>query len=196
MSLSTYLSVNQIIDYEGNSGQIPQQMATLGELCDNPEVESILEIGFNVGHSADTFLSHSLAHVTSFDLQARDSVFYGKQYIDRKYPGRHSLIIGDSTVTIPLYAKEHPDKKFDLIYIDGGHTEEVARADLLNCKALAHPNTIVVMDDVVLSSQQQQSWSIGPSKVWAQALIDKVIYRTQGEVYGPGRGMVCGFYVL
>lgn len=194
MSLSTYLSLNQISDFEGNSGQIPQQTSRLAQLCDSLSIKSILEIGFNAGHSADTFLSHSIAEVTSFDLNARPCVQKAKEYIDRKYPTRHTLIIGDSTDTIPLYKKDHPEKKFDLIYIDGGHTQEIAYADLMNCRQLAHEKTVVIMDDVVLRSDQQRGWSIGPSKVWAQAILNEVILSSQGEFYGPGRGMYWGHY--
>jgi predicted O-methyltransferase YrrM len=194
MSLSTYLSMKGIIDFEGNSGQIPEQTEMLGALADQVSIQSILEIGFNAGHSADTFLSHSLAHVTSFDLQTRDYVQTAKEYIDQKYPSRHTLIIGDSVKTIPLYIKDHPNKKFDLIYIDGGHTEEIAYADLMNCRELAHSNTLVIMDDVVLKTDQQRDWSLGPSKVWAQAMLDKVVIHVEGQYYFPGRGMFWGYY--
>ncbi len=194
MSLSTYLSMKGITDFEGNSGQIPEQTEMLGALADQVSIQSILEIGFNAGHSADTFLSHSLAHVTSFDLQTRDYVQIAKEYIDQKYPSRHTLIIGDSVKTIPLYIKDHPNKKFDLIYIDGGHTEEIAYADLMNCRELAHSNTLVIMDDVVLKTDQQRDWSLGPSKVWAQAMLDKVVIHVEGQYYFPGRGMFWGYY--
>jgi predicted O-methyltransferase YrrM len=196
MSLTTYLSFNKITDYEGNSGQIPQQTNTLAHLCNDLSIRSIIEIGFNAGHSADTFLSRSLAHVTSFDLQERECVTLAKGFIDQKYPTRHTLIVGDSTKTIPLYLKDHPKKKFDLIYIDGGHTEEVAYADLINCKELAHNKTVVIMDDVVLKIDQQRDWSIGPSKVWAEAILNGVIHDVYNEFYGPGRGMGWGYYSM
>lgn len=196
MSLSTYLSANQMTDFEGHSGQIPEQTEALGKLADHMSHRSILEIGFNAGHSADTFLSHSLAHVTSFDLEARDYVRSAKKYIDEKYPSRHTLIVGDSTKTIPLYIKENPNKKFDLIYIDGGHTQEIAYADLMNCRELAHSNTIVIMDDVVLTTDQQRDWSLGPSKVWAQAMLNEVVIHVKGQYYCPGRGMYWGYYKM
>jgi hypothetical protein len=50
------------------------------------------------------------------------------------------------------------------------------------------------MDDVVLKADQQRDWSIGPSKVWAKALMDGMIYDSNGEFYGPGRGMYWGKY--
>lgn len=196
MSLATYLLANQITDVEGNSGEIADQTRTLGTLCDSPSVQRILEIGFNAGHSADTFLSHSLAHVVSFDLNDHGYVLHAKKYMDQKYPTRHTLLLGDSAQTIPAYHKEHPEERFDLIYIDGGHAYEEAYADLLNCRALAHPQTMVVMDDVVLSTNHQRGWSVGPSKVWAEAVLQGVIRDSCGELYGPGRGMCWGYYVM
>ena len=51
--------------------------------------------------------------------------------------------------TIPEYIVSNP-KKFDLIFIDGGHDLETAESDLFNCKDLSHNDTIVIMDDTVL----------------------------------------------
>lgn len=194
MSIRYYLNKKNITDYEGNSGDIPEQTAKLQELCSNIEYKNIMEIGFNAGHSANTFLSHSLAHVTSFDLNVRDSVIHAKEYIDTKYPGRHTLILGDSTVTVPRFIEENPSTKFDLIFIDGGHSFEIAMADLENCKKLAHENTIVVVDDVILSIELQMEWSIGPSKAWAEAIMQQMIVPYNAEIYGRGRGMSWGKY--
>jgi hypothetical protein len=38
---------------------------------------------------------------------------HGKEYIDATYPGRHTLIVGDSTVTVPQYKIENPNKISD-----------------------------------------------------------------------------------
>lgn len=92
MSLSAYLQKNNVSDYEGNSGDLSKQTERLQQLCSNIEYKNILEIGFNAGHSAHTFLSSSLANVVSFDLNVRESVPHAKQYIDRKFPGRHTLM--------------------------------------------------------------------------------------------------------
>ena len=76
-----------------------------------------MEIGFNAGHSAELFLKYTSAHVTSFDLGDHPYVTHAKEYIDAYYPGRHSLILGDSTVTVPKCIG-----KYDIIFIDGGHS--------------------------------------------------------------------------
>ena len=69
-----------------------------------------------------------------------------KSEIDNKYPDRHTLIIGNSLDTIPKF---NNDKKYDLIFIDGGHEYNISYNDLKNCKRLAHSDTLVIMDDVV-----------------------------------------------
>ena len=51
--------------------------------------------------------------------------------------GRLSLIIGDSTDTVPAFTRAHPDFRCDILLVDGGHTLGIARADLLNMRMLA-----------------------------------------------------------
>jgi predicted O-methyltransferase YrrM len=196
MSILAYLHKYGNTDYEGNSCDIKAQTDRLIDLCSNIDYATILEIGFNAGHSANTFLSHTLAHVTSLDLNVRGSVIYGKEYIDKKYPGRHTLIIGDSTVTLPEYIASHPDKKFDLIFIDGGHTYDVAISDLMNCKNLAHSNTVLIMDDVVLSEQYHVSYTVGPTQSWIEAINGGHVQHAHAEIYALGRGMSWGKYIL
>jgi predicted O-methyltransferase YrrM len=194
MSLDTYLCRYAVTDYEGNSGQIPEQTERLVKLIQSlPSCGNILEIGFNAGHSANTFLSHSLAHVTSFDLGDRGSVPYAKKFMDLKYPTRHTLIIGDSTQTIPEWAKRN-DTMQDLLFIDGGHTYEIAMADIMNCKALAHKDTIVAIDDVCMAVADQQEWTLGPTKAWSECMMNGVISMEGSERYRVGRGMCWGKY--
>jgi len=196
MSLDKYLNKYSVTDYEGNSGNILQQTNSLKHLVSDIDILNILEIGFNAGHSADSFLSSSLAHVTSFDINIRGSVKYAKEYIDKKYPSRHTLIIGDSTKMIPEYAVSNPTTKFDVIFIDGGHTYELAIADLLNCKNLAHKNTIVIMDDTIFNIELSTGWTIGPSKAWLEGILNKCIDPINKELYGVGRGMSWGKYIF
>jgi predicted O-methyltransferase YrrM len=196
MSLNDYLNLHNISGFEGNCDNIPQQQYTLKRLISDFNIKNILEIGFNAGHSADLFLSNSLSNVTSFDINDHNSVKCGKEYIDKKFPSRHTLIIGDSTKTIPEYIINNNSKTFDLIFIDGGHTYEIAMADLLNCKKLAHKDTIVIMDDTVFDLSASASWTIGPSKVWGESIINKTINHIDKEFYCIGRGMSWGKYIL
>src|SRR5262245_15225471 len=119
---------------EGHIGQLPDQRRDLLQYVARPGVRSIMEIGFNAGHSSELFLRfNETAHVTSFDLGEHRYVLAAKTYLDRRFHARHTLVLGDSTQTIPRFPAESP---FDLIFIDGGHSYEVAKADLLNCRRL------------------------------------------------------------
>jgi tRNA G46 methylase TrmB len=54
------------------------------------------EIGFNTGLSSHAFLTANPdVHVVSFDLNKHGCVKVVKKLIDKKFPGRHTLIYGD-----------------------------------------------------------------------------------------------------
>jgi len=197
MSLDNFLKQhNYISNIEGNSGNIIQQTNRLKELVSDVRINSILEIGFNAGHSSDTFLSSSLANVTSFDLGAREYVLQSKYYIDKKYPTRHTLVIGDSKHTIPAYTNQHPEKKFDVIFIDGDHTHEGSMYDILHCRTLSHKDTLVIMDDIVVEEANSEEWTTGPTLTWSEAVSTGIIEHHGGDFYGKGRGMCWGRYLL
>ena len=65
-------------------------------------------------------------------------------YLNKLFPNRLSIIWGDSRDTIKNF---NTGIKYDLIHIDGGHTEDVLRKDILNSKNFAHDNTLVIIDD-------------------------------------------------
>jgi len=112
-------------------------------LRQHPDTKQVLEVGFNAGTWSEALLeAHPTLHITSMDLGRWDYTAVGKTYIDATYPGRHTLILGDSTQTIPKLTR-----KYDLIFIDGGHAGDVPYLDLLNCKELAYPHTTLVLDD-------------------------------------------------
>jgi predicted O-methyltransferase YrrM len=140
------------------------------------------EIGFNIGLSSYAFLSMCPdVHLVSFDLGEHRSVAAAKRLIDKRFPGRHTLVLGDSTQTVPNYAKSHPDVRFDMVFIDGGHDYDVAHADLDNMRALSTENTVVVMDDVT----HWKPWGVGPAAVWEEAVRSGRVL--QEEVYQDGR---------
>jgi predicted O-methyltransferase YrrM len=183
--------------YEGYSQQIPDQVATLRELVKQQKPKRILEIGFNAGHSAEVFLSTDAgAHLLSFDLGHVPAVNVGKAFIDTHFPLRHTLIIGDSTVSVPAFTRLYPDAKFDLIFIDGGHQYEVAKADIENCMKLADAQAIVAVDDTIFTASREQPYTIGPSKAWLEALQEGKVNELGRKEYAIGRGMVWGQYDL
>lgn len=139
------------------------------------------EIGFNAGCSSYALLKYAPdAMVVSFDLGEHESVAVNKLLIDKKFPGRHTLIRGDSRETVPAFADSNPDLRFDVVFIDGGHDYEVAHADIMNMRRVSSAGTAVVMDDLV----PWQSYGAGPARAWEEAIRDGVV--SQDELHQDG----------
>ena len=167
-SIHTFLLNDGFYTFEGYSQQLDEQVKDLISLTSKPNIR-VMEIGFNAGHSAEVFLKNNpTLELTSFDLGVHDYSSRAKEFIDMLYPNRHTLILGDSTVTVPKFSSEHPNAIFDVIFIDGGHTYDIATADILNCKMLAHKDTIVILDDTYYSSDYIHSYIIDVNKVWTE----------------------------
>lgn len=119
------------------------------QLALHPDITSVIEIGLNGGHSANTFFQNckNLKRFLSFDINMHAYTPVAVEYFRRVYKNIFEFVPGDSTITVPQYTKAFPNEKFDLIYIDGGHSYQVCYNDLLNCQKFAHPGTLVWVDD-------------------------------------------------
>lgn len=191
MSLTDFLS--KTIDLEGNIDNVKAQQEKLIELSKN--VKTAMEIGFNAGHSAELFLKNNPdLTLISFDIGEHDYVLTGKRYIDKMFPGRHTLIIGDSTMSIPKFIKDNPHAKFDLLFIDGCHEYEIAKTDLENCKHLAHKDSIFIMDDTIFSDIGYGQWNIGPTRAIIELHKQGLLINVKPYDFVPGRGMTVGNY--
>lgn len=186
--LDSYLKLKNLVVTEGYSQQVNQQVQDLMMLSKNKK--NIMEIGFNAGHSAELFLSNNPDTIlTSFDLGIHDYLKIGKEYIDFTFPGRHTLVLGDSTITVPQY-----NNQFDVLFIDGGHEYNIAKADLENCRKLATSDTIVIMDDTMFIPQWVASWNVGPTRAWKEFVDQGKIIELGKKDYTHGRGMCWGKY--
>lgn len=184
-----YIAQQNKTTFEGSS-TIQEETEDLIRWC--KDAKSIMEIGFNAGNSAVTFLKNSSAHLTSFDIGLHETVQVGKEFIDKTYSGRHSLIIGDSTVKVPEFISNNPGKTFDLIFIDGGHDYHVALADFENCRMLSGPDTIVIMDDVWDGGPH---WCKGPTRVIRENERNRTIFVIEERKYEYGRGIAVFKYI-
>ena len=192
MSINKFLKERNCVIIEGYSRLCYKETIYLQMIVSDSNIKNILEIGFNAGHSADIFLSYNTkCNLVSFDIGEHSYVKVGKEYIDKTYPNRHTLIIGDSTKTVPNYDTDH---KYDLIFIDGGHSYQVAIADLLNCKKLAHKDTIVIMDDTINRKDWEREYTIGPTRAWNEGIKSGLITQITSLDFEPGRGMSWGKY--
>ena len=168
-------------EVEGGS-EIHQCKYFIDYLIAHPKIKNILEIGFNTGVSSAYFLSaRDDIHVISVDIGIHKYVNDCKRLIDKQFPGRHSLIIGDSKKIIPEFVKLGADMKVDLIFIDGDHMEPTPLIDARNCLALADKETVLVMDDTNLIN----GWA-GVLQAMCELIIKKEIdcTRVRCEQFG------------
>jgi hypothetical protein len=164
---------------EGSSSR--EELLCLASAAQRTNARLVGEIGFNVGFSSYAFLTaHPDTKVISFDLGGHRGTRFAKRLIDKRFPGRHTLIYGDSTKTVPEFAEKNPDLRFDLFFIDGGHEYEIARTDILNVKPLCTEKTVVVMDDLT----PWRDWGKGPTKAWTEAIQEGLIH--QDELFKDG----------
>lgn len=195
MNLINFYKSKNIEKFEGYSQEVKEQTEFLKKIIDNDTIKTAMEIGFNAGHSAEIFLSSNKnIKLVSFDIGSHSYVKDGKEFIDKTYPDRHTLIIGNSLKTIPKYKKEN--KKFDFIFIDGGHDYDVAKGDLLNCKHLAHDKTIVVFDDTMNNPKWIKNWNVGPNRAWKEGKNENIVKEVGVKDFGDGRGVSWGYYIF
>ncbi len=196
MKITQFLKSHGFHEFEGYSQQVPKQIEDLLYLTNRP-INNVMEIGFNAGHSAELFLENNPSMtLTSFDLGAHPYVSTAKYFIDTVYPNRHTLILGDSRVTVPDYSKKNPQTRFDIIFIDGGHQYDIAKKDILNCIKLAHHDTLVLLDDTMYTPAWEKNWTIGPTRAWIEQVQEGKIIEFFRRDYAPGRGMSWGKYRL
>ena len=171
-SISEFYSEIHIFWYRGNEGHTQQSIEQTYFLSKiSQKKENIFEIGFNGGHSAETFLKNNIStKVLSCDIGWHYYSKFGEFYLKKKFGNRFQMIIEDSKTLVPKLS-ENTNKKFDLIYIDGGHEYKDARDDILKSKELAHDKSILVVDDVVERNMQHLDHSnSGPTKAWKEFL--------------------------
>lgn len=191
-TLSEYLESKGCYVIEGHCGQVDAQREDLLRITSQPN-SKVMEIGFNAGHSAETFLlNNPTLTLVSFDIGEHAYLLEGKKYIDKTFPGRHTLILGDSTASVPNYIAHNPDVKFDVIFIDGGHDYPVCSADMANSMKLAHNDTILIMDDTTYTIGWAVGYTIGPTQVWTEYEHAGLVKAIGKRDYDVGRGMTWG----
>ena len=108
---------------------------------------SMIEIGFNVGHSSVIVLSlFDDVSVNSFDINRTERTQQGADIVKEKFNDRHNFYSYNTlTLREDIKNKNFVLPNADLIFIDGGHSFEVALNDIM----IAKENNIsyVVVDD-------------------------------------------------
>lgn len=105
---------------------------------------SILEIGFNIGHSASLWLHLSKAKLVSVDISCKQETMDASFTLRSRYPDRFFFLIGDSK-KLKLNEPDWPN--YDLIFIDGGHEFDDVTADIETAIRLGIP--YIAFDDIL-----------------------------------------------
>lgn len=139
-----------IIECPGSVGREGDQIRMHNLITLSSNANQIFEIGFNSGFSCLLFLIYNpKAKVIAVDIGLHAYVNPCYEYLREIFGDRIQLFIGDSTV---LLSKDPVVRKCisesDFFHIDGGHSFDVALADIKNCHELAKEGAIVVVDDI------------------------------------------------
>jgi hypothetical protein len=144
-NLEAHLHDRSALKMEGHSAQLQIEprlytaFAAIGSDC----VKTVCEIGFNAGHSALRWLwAAPEANVVMFDLWAHASNEPAEEFIRNhfnveKADERLTIIKGDSTLVVRKFHASNPTTKCNIISVDGGHSFDVALADIMNMRYLA-----------------------------------------------------------
>lgn len=119
-----------------------ENLALLSYKCN-----TILEIGFNAGHSAAVMLSaNPHLKLTCVDIATHSYLDQCYDYLCSLFPGRIKLLKTDSNKIHNFMGNEFY-KTFDALHIDGHHEDEVFMYDTIGYLRYLKDNALVVMDD-------------------------------------------------
>lgn len=125
------------------------KIKNLQYLCKNKK--KIIEIGVNACHSLLLMLLiNPTAEYLLFDLGNHKYTLPTFNYIKEQFPDtKIKMIFGNSIETISKYIRDNPNylKSYDLIHLDGGHTEDVFSQDYMNSRKLIRDKGIIIFDD-------------------------------------------------
>lgn len=107
------------------------------EVRENIKPKKVLEIGFNMGHSAVMWLNMGHIAVCSLDISEKDETIEAAKLLEERYAGMF-LYFNRKHTAVDL-------GQFDLCFIDGAHDEESIIKDIEYAKILSIP--YILFDD-------------------------------------------------
>jgi hypothetical protein len=125
-------------------------------------INNVCEVGFNAGHAVLLWLMSNphLKQVIAFDIGTNPYVQIAFDFINKLFPSRVKLILGDSMLTLPNFVRENKAFACDLLYVDGGHHLDVlVLSDMLNGLLLSSNSRLlggahIILDDVNIGNDQ------------------------------------------
>jgi hypothetical protein len=121
--------------------------------CGKKAVTRICEIGFNAGHSVMLLLlgrDKTPLEFTIFDIGEHAYTKPCLEYIKSQFQHvNFEYIEGDSTSTMPKWIEENHQYLgvYDVVHVDGGHSEHCISNDMKNADLLVKNGGILIIDD-------------------------------------------------
>jgi len=121
--------------------------------CGKQATTRICEIGFNAGHSSMLLVlgrEKTPIDFTVFDIGHHAYTKPCVNYIQSKFPHvRFEYVEGDSTITMPKWIEANKSLIgcYDVVHVDGGHSDECIINDIKNADILVKTNGIIIVDD-------------------------------------------------
>jgi len=146
---------------EGNISWFGNRQEKLVELIREIKPENIMELGFNMGHSAllicktimdlknnDPIYFSKKIQFYVFDICEHNTVKHNLQVLWETYKDHitFTLVEGNSLESIPNFFKQN-NIKFDFIEIDGCHTYNCVRNDVMNSWNNLSSRGVMYIDD-------------------------------------------------
>jgi hypothetical protein len=149
------------------------------------------EIGFNAGHSTMLMLlgrETTPLDFTIFDIGHHRYVRPSLSYIQSAFPHiRFEYIEGDSTKTMPTWIQAKPQHvgSYDVVHVDGGHSEHCITNDMKNADLLVKAGGIVIVDDTnstiinncvneYLASGKYKEVNVLPTQGYPHRILQKI----------------------
>ena len=136
--------------------------------------KNYLEIGVRRGRSMAMVASACPeCEIVGFDMWSKDYAgienpgqdFVLKELTRLGYRGKVEFVSGNSHQTVPAYLKQHKDLYFDLITVDGDHTDSGAARDLRDVMPRLKIGGILVFDDITHPKHPNLS------KIWSKCVM-------------------------
>lgn len=137
---------------------------------------TVCETGLNWGGTSHIFLCGSRTHSTvlSFDIERERSIVPNATLRER-YGSRLTVTIGDSTVVLANLASSATPPDCNFVFVDGGHSKPIAKADLINFGKMAQPGTPVVADDCFAEGSYHPRAGVGPKEAFNEAISENLV---------------------
>ena len=185
----------EYLEFEMNIGKLPMRVGSInysqqGFLLDylktNTHIKNVLETGFHVGLSAAVMMeARPDIRVVSSDIFWFDYTRKAKLFLDIAYPGRNTLIAGNSVNTLPTFFTQVQFMP-DFVFIDGGHERPVPYIDLYYILNHVQPGTPIMIDDYCLEHGQHGVIEAVNRFIELEVLSEVQVYKAEdrGWVFG------------